>query len=139
MITLKDSIEIKATPEKVFAWLTNIRNKKAYQAWHSDHVELIWIKGKPWEEGSIMHCEEYLHGKLHKLKFICTKRIQDRLIEYRPLFPLSLFAPKNQFIMEPSGDDSCIFTATGSLRAGPLFKKHIRKKIDYTMKHVKEE
>ena len=139
MITLKDSIEIKATPDKVFAWLTNMRNKETYQAWHPDHVELIWLKGKPWEEGSIMYCEEYLHGKLHKLKFVCTKRIQDRLIEYRPLFPLSLFMPRNQFIIEPSGDDSCIFTATGSLRAGPLFQKYIRKKIDITMQHVKEE
>ena len=41
MITLKDSIEIEVTPEKAFAWLTNIRNKKTYQAWHPDHVELI--------------------------------------------------------------------------------------------------
>ena len=48
MLTLKDSIEIKATPGKVFAWLTNIRNKETYKVWHPDHVELIWVKGEPW-------------------------------------------------------------------------------------------
>ena len=139
MITVRDSVEIKVTPDKVFAWLTNIKNKETYQAWHPGHVELIWVKGEPWEEGSIMYCEEYLHGVLHKLKFKCTKKVKDKLIEYRPLFPLSLFAPGNAFIFEPKGENSCVFTATGRIRGGPLFKKLGKKKLDATMQHVKEE
>ena len=139
MITLKHSIEIKATPDKVFAWLTGIKDKETYRAWHPDHVEFIWLKGESFQEGSIVYCEEYLHGELHKLKFQVTKQVRDRLIEYRPLFPWSLFAPGNQFILEPSGHDSCVFTATGSLRAGPLFRKLGKRRLDATWQHMKEE
>ena len=47
MITLKDSIEIKATPEKVFEWLAQrFESKDKYRAWHADHVDIRWIKGE---------------------------------------------------------------------------------------------
>ena len=73
MITLKDSREIHATPEKVFKWLVqSLKDKKSYQAWHPDHVDIRWIKGEPLQEGSIVYAEEYLHGDLHKLKFRIT-------------------------------------------------------------------
>ena len=49
MIVLKDVIEIKASPEEVFAWLINIKTGKDYQAWHPDHVDWQWIKGEPFE------------------------------------------------------------------------------------------
>ena len=139
MITLKDSIEIKAAPEKVFEWLTNLRDKESYQTWHPDHVECIWVKGEPFQKGSIVYFEEYIHGKLHKVKFICTKRIKDRLIEYRPLFPWYLFMPKCDFIMEPLGEDSCTFTATIKLRVGPLYKKFGKRHLDSINQHMKEE
>lgn len=48
MITLKDSIEVKATPEKVYEWLVaRFKDKESYQAWHPDHVDIRWIKGEP--------------------------------------------------------------------------------------------
>jgi len=139
MITIKESIEIKVTPEKCFAWLTNIRSKENYQAWHPDHVAFTWVKGESFQEGSIVYFEEYLHGKLHKAKFLCTKRVQNRLIEYRPLFPWSFFMPKGNFLVEPQREDSCIFTAIINLRAGPLLKKLGRKQLDATKQHMKEE
>ena len=139
MVTLTDSIEMEVPPEKVFNWLTNIRDKETYQAWHHDHVEFIWIKGEPFQEGSIVYFEEYIHGKIHKLKFLCTKSVPNRLIEYRPLFPWSFFMPKNSFAMEPSGKNGCTFTATVNLRAGPLFKKLGRKRLDTIRQHMKEE
>ena len=139
MITLTDSIEIKATPEKVFNFFISIKTSKDYRAWHPDHVKFIWLKGAPFQEGSIVYFEEYLHGKLHKLKFVCTKVVPNRLLEYRPTFPLSLFAPKNQFIMEPQGGKGCVFTATGSIRDGPLFKKLGRSQLEATKQHMKEE
>ena len=139
MIALTDSVEIKAKPEKVFAWLTNIKNKENYQSWHSDHVDCVWVKGEPFQEGSIVYFEEYIHGKLHKLKFLCTKRVQNRLIEYRPLFPWSFFMPKCTFVIEPQKEDSCIFTATINLRVGPLFKKFGGKRLDTIKRHMREE
>jgi len=140
MITLTDSIEIEATPEQVFDWLIErFKNKESYQAWHPDHVDIRWIKGESFQEGSIVYAEEYLHGELHKLKFIITKVVPNSVMEYRPLFPLSIFAPGNAFFIEPKGENSCIFTATGSLRAGPLFKKLGKNRIVATKQHMKEE
>jgi hypothetical protein len=144
MITLRDSIEVKATPEKVFEWLVQrFKDKQSYQAWHPDHVDIRWIKGEPLQEGSIVYAEEYLHGDLHKLKFRITKIVPNRVIKYRSLFPLSILAPGNTFLIEPKGENSCIFTAMGSLRLpGWLFKKlHKRHehKIEATERHMKEE
>lgn len=144
MITLKDSIEVHATPEKVFEWLVQrFKDKESYQAWHSEHVDIRWVKGEPFQEGSIVYAEEYLHGDLHKLKFRITKIVPNRLIEYRSLFPLSLIAPGNSFLIEPTGENSCTFTAMGSLRFPEwLFKKLHKKhkhKIEATAQHMKEE
>jgi len=144
VINLKDSIEIKATPERVFEWLVQrFKDKESYQAWHPDHVDIRWIKGEPLQEGSIIYAEEYLHGDLHKLKFRITKIVPNRVIEYRSLFPLSILAPGNTFLIEPKGENSCIFTAMGSLRLPVwLFKKLHRKhknKIEATEQHMKEE
>ena len=48
MLTLTDSIEVEAAPEKVFEWLAQrFKDKEAYQAWHPGHVDVRWIKGGP--------------------------------------------------------------------------------------------
>lgn len=143
-IKLKDSIEVKASPEKVFEWLCQrMKDKASYQAWHPDHVDIRWIKGEPLQEGSIVYAEEYLHGDLHKLKFRITKNVPNREIQYRSLFPLLLLAPGNKFLIEPKGQNSCTFTAMGSLRIPrwlfvKLHKKH-KYKIEATEQHMKEE
>ena len=137
---MKDSIEIETTPDKIFDFLTSIVDDESYRAWHpNDHVALRWIEGQPWEEGSVVLAEEYIHGKLHKLKFRITKVVPNRRIEYRALFPESLFAPGNAFLIEPNGEGTSIFTARGLLRAGPLFKKLAKKQIEATKLHMKEE
>ena len=144
MIKLKDSIEVGAPAESVFEWLTQrMRDKESYKAWHPDHVDIRWIKGEPLQEGSIVYAEEYLHGVLHKLKFRITKIVPNRAIEYRSLFPLSLLSPGNTFLIEPKGQDSCVFTAMGSLRIPRwLFErmhKNHKDKIEATEQHMKEE
>ena len=144
MITLQDTIEVKATPEKVYAWLlARFKDKESYQAWHPDHVDIRWIESEPFQEGSIIYAEEYLHGVLHKLKFRITKIVPNKVIEYRALFPLSIIAPKNTFQIEPKGKNSCIFIATGSLRIPRwlferLTKKH-NNRIEDARRHMREE
>jgi hypothetical protein len=138
MIVMEDSIEINVPAEKVFEWLTSLRDTETYKTWHPDHICLRWIKGEPFQEGSVVYAEEYLHGELHKLKFVGIKMIPNRLIEYGLAFPLSFFS-KNWFIIEPTGENSCVFTAKGFIRSGPLFKKLFRKRIDATRQHMKEE
>ncbi len=139
MITLTDSIEIKTTPEHVFNWFTNLRTAEDYRAWHPDHVDWYWIKGEPFQEGSIVYCEEYIHGNEYKLKFMCTKVVPNRLIEYKPSFPMSILMSKSHFIMEPKGENSCVLTAAISFREGPFFKKLFIKQIEDLKQHMKEE
>ena len=143
-VALVDSVEIKTTPEKIFGFLTGIVDDSSYRAWHEkDHVSFRWVKGTPWKEGSIVHAEEYLHGKLHKLKFVVTKIVPNKRIEYSPASRLlRIFFPKNEFIIEQK-DESCLFTASGTYRIGWIGKKFFKKSIDDGLasvkKHMKEE
>ena len=101
MIRLEDSITVDASAEAVFQWLAQrMRDRESYRAWHPDHVNLRWIKGEPLQEGAIVYAEERLHGRLYKLKFRITRVVPNWLIAYRPLFPLSLVAPGNRFIVD---------------------------------------
>ena len=136
MITLKDSIEIKTTPERIFDWFVHFEEN--YHAWHPDHIDSHWLKGKLSEQGSILYAGEYLHGKLHKFKFLIAKIEPNRKIEYKLLFPISIVCPKGSFIMEPKGE-SCIFTATLSFRFGWLFSRFAKNRVEDVKKHMKEE
>ncbi len=144
MIELKDSIEINASAEKVFnCLLQQMKDLKSYQSWHPDHKEIKWLKGEPLREGSVVYIEEFLNGVLTKLTFRFVKIIANRLIIYRVLFPLSLIAPENRFEIEPTGDNSCRFTASGRIRMPmwlflKLHKSH-QGKLDGSKKHMKEE
>ena len=143
-IILKDSIEIRTTPEKIFNFLVNLVDDQSYRVWHSkDHVSLRWIKGRPWEEGSVVYAEEYIHGKLHKLKFLISKVVTNKTIEYVPVSKLlRIYFPKNTFNIEQKGDIS-VFTATAYMRIGRLVKTFAKKKlkqgISSIKQHMKEE
>jgi hypothetical protein len=143
-VVIKDAIEIRTTAEKVFNFLTSIVDDDCYRAWHKDdHVSLRWLKGDPWTEGSVVCAEEYIHGKLHKLRFEITKIIPGRRIEYTPTSRLiRKFFPKNEFIIEQKGE-SCLFTASGTYRVGKLgkifFKKAVEKNLAGIKKHMREE
>ena len=138
-MTLTDSIRIKASSEKIFNFLTSLKDTESYKAWHPDHILMRWIKGEPFTEGSVAYSEEYLHGKIHKAKFICTKVVPNRMIEYRPPFPLSIIFPGSQFIIEPVGEGSCVFTATVKARMGPLSRRLSRRQLEGVKIHMKEE
>ena len=143
-MTLTDSIEIKTTPEKIFNFLMSLVDDESYRAWHNkDHVTLRWLKGAPWQEGSVVYAEEYIHGKLHKLKFTVTKVVPNERIEYAPTSKfLRIYFPKNEFIIEQKGD-SCLFIASSTYRIGwiakTFFKKVLEKGITSVTKHMKEE
>jgi len=138
-VLFKDTIEVHATCRQVFAWLTAIKDEKTYKAWHPDHVHAEWVKGDPFEEGSVIYFEENIHGKLHKTHFLLKKIVADRLVLYQPLFPWSLFMPESSFRIDPLGKDRCWFTATIHLRAGPLFRWLGRRQIEAVRRHMKEE
>jgi len=139
MITLKDSIEIRTAPERVFSGLIKVFSSEEYfKRWHKDHVKCQWRKGKPFEIGSVLYVEEHLHGKVHRMKFLGTRVEPNRKIEYRLLFPTSIICPRGSFVMEPKGE-SCIFTATLSFRLGWVFSIFARGRVVAIRKHMKEE
>ena len=143
-IVIEDSIEIEAEPEAVFKFLLNLKDDASYRAWHpNDHISFRWVKGKPWEVGSIVYAKEYIHGVIHTLKFVVTKMIPNRLIEYIPTFWLfRIFIPRNSFIIERTSR-GCNFKAVGCYRVGrigKLFaKKRITEGINSIKKHLREE
>ena len=83
-IVLTDSIEIKTTPEKIFNFLTRLVDDKSYRAWHhEDHVSLRWLKGQPWEEGSVVYAEEYIHGKSNMSLYLVYSEDISRRINFQ--------------------------------------------------------
>lgn len=140
MITLKDSIKIKASPQNVYdKVLAYLHDRESYISWHPGHIELRWIKGDPCKEGSIVCAEEYIGNDLQKLKFKIVKVVPGRQIIYRPLFPQSMFAPGNTWLFQPKGENGCIFTAIGRLRGGPLMKKLAVSRLKTLALHMEEE
>ncbi len=143
-VILTDSIEIKTTPENIFDFLTSIVDDQSYRAWHiDDHVSFRFLKGKNWAEGSVIYAEEFIHGKLHKLKFKITRIVPNKRIEYTPVSPfLRRYFPKNEFIIEQK-EESCLFIASGTYRLGwitkTFFKKAIKAALNSVKKHMKEE
>lgn len=144
MITLKNSIEINASAEKVFDQLVkNLSGSESYKLWHPEHVDLRWIKGEPVREGSILYAEEYLDGNLHKLKYRITRVVPDQLIAFAPLFPLSIIATGNSFRTLSKGENRCVFSTEGHIRFPLWLFKRIHKchegKLVASEKHMKEE
>jgi uncharacterized protein YndB with AHSA1/START domain len=140
-VLLKDSIEIATTPEKVWQFFTDLEQN--YRAWHpEDHIVFKWTKGKPMESGSGWYAEEVMRGKVFKLKGAIGEVIPNRKIVFKYSFPISLVAPKFEWLIDPKGSTT-VFTAIGYLRAGGLFYKIARKEMEWKiathMKHVREE
>ena len=140
MPILEDSIEIKATPEKVYDFFLHMEEN--YKPWHPDnHLDFRLIKGRALEEGAVAYFEEHLHGKQHKIKVRYTKILSNRAIEFRVTNPIwRIFYPKSRMTIEPK-EDGCIFTATNHFRLGPISSrlKHVKMRLDTVRKHMKEE
>ncbi len=103
MIVLRDTGEIKASPEQIFEFFVHFEEN--FHAWHPDHVECRYLTEGPLREGSVIYIEEYLHGKLHKLKLHIVRLKPNSRIEYK-----TFLGTKGVFIIEPRGDNS-LFTA----------------------------
>lgn len=109
MITLKDAIEIRASAEQIMEFFVNFREN--FYIWHPAHVDCRYLTDSPpVNEGSTIYIEEYLHGKLHKLKLHTTRVEPNSLIEYE-----TFMGTKGFFFMEPRGTIT-LFTA--ELRMG---------------------
>jgi len=143
-MTIIDQIVIKSSPENIYSYLIQcLSDQGSYTKWHPEHVSLKWIKGKPVSKGSILYIEEYLGDSLQKLTFKFTQIVPNKYIKYRILYPLAIFAPGNEFIIEKLDDNSCSLTARGKINISEkLFLKmhpYHQQKLLYTKRHMKEE
>lgn len=140
-VVLKNSIEIKASPERIWAFFANI--EKNYKSWHpKEHILFHWTKGKPLETGSTIYSEEVMNGELLKIKATVVESVPNRKVEFKLSFPLSFMCPKLEWRIEPKGSNS-VFTAITYYKFGRLFLKFGKKRVDKTLeiarKHIKEE
>ena len=103
MITLRDTIEIRTSPEKIFDFFIHFKDN--FMAWHPDHVRCWYLEDGPLGEGSVFYVQEYLHKKVMTLEFHVTKLEPYSRIEYK-IPPVV----KGAFIVEERGS-SVLFTA----------------------------
>lgn len=133
---LKDSIVINKAPNEIFEWLLDFVEN--YRSWHPDHIGAKWIKSQNFEVGSILYTEEYIGKDKERLKFKTTKLIPNQLIEYKLLFPHSMFCSGGSFELKPK-NGSTIFTATLSFRCKNILSRLFSSKVQEIKKHMKEE
>ncbi|MCC7573935.1 MAG: SRPBCC family protein [Candidatus Methanofastidiosum sp.] len=138
---LKHSIEIEASPDKVWDFFYNVQEN--YRTWHpEDHILFKWTKGNPLEVGSTIYSEQKMGEEIAKLKGTCTEVIPKRKIVFKFDFPTSFMCPKIEWLIEPQEKNS-IFTAVTHYKFGKLFLKFSKGKVDdiieATQKHTKEE
>jgi hypothetical protein len=103
MILLHDEIEIDKPPAHLFKWFENLDEN--YLNWHPDHVSCLFLSDGPLRKGSVVHCEEYLHGKLHTLEFQITRVVPNYRIDYDINVVM-----KGAFLFDPL-DDHTLFGA----------------------------
>ena len=126
MITLKDSIEIKTTPEKIFDWFKNL--DKHFTEWHPNHKKFVKVTGGM-DEGDIVYFEECVDGKWYKAKGKIAK-IEKTEKDWQMEFKTPL--AKISFIIGAKGD-ICIFTHIESFGLQTLIIGSI---LDFLMSKV---
>ncbi|NIS83383.1 MAG: hypothetical protein GTO14_25025 [Anaerolineales bacterium] len=140
MISLRDSIEIRTSPNQVFTWLESMPQE--YEDWHPDHVACRVIQGAMLEVGSVIECEEYLHGKFHSMRFRMTKVVPSRRIEFviekmgRGAFEVQAMDELVLFVAELEiGSETPIIGSVIDL----IFSIFFKQRIDAMRQHMKEE
>ena len=137
-LMLKDSIEIHATPEKIWKFFANL--DKNYTTWHpEDHIVFKWVEGKPLEEGSKFHAEQLVMGKVKEYNGTISEIIPYRKIVIEFAFPISLVSPKIEWLIEPK-NSTTVFSVITHMRLGKLFyrlfKKSMAKLVEVHNKHT---
>ncbi len=139
MTSLLESIFINAAPDEVFRTLLGVlASESAYKKWHGDHQRCRWLEGNPFEQGSVLYVEEVLHGKLHRMKLVCTLHKPGKALEFRLMFPVSVIFPKGAFYIKEKGGGS-VFTASLTMRSPWLLTVLASSRVEAVKEHIREE
>jgi hypothetical protein len=140
MISLRDSIEIHTTASQIFTWLASMPQE--YRSWHPEHVACRVLHGSMLEVGSEIECEEYLHGKLHSMRFHMTKVVPDKRVEFviermgSGAFEVQTNNDTVRFVAELEiGSDAPIIGPLFDL----IFSRFFRQRIEAMQQHMAEE
>jgi len=139
MKKLVDSIEIYASAEDIFNGIIKVLStEEGYRMWSTDHVSCKWVKGKPFEKESVLYIEEYLHGKLHKMKFAHMNVVRNKSLEYKLRFPMSVICPQGSLRIIQN-EESCTFEAMLAFRMSGILFKIAGNQVNALKNHMKEE
>ena len=128
MIILRDTVEIRTSPEQIFDFFVHFREH--FMAWHPDHVRCWYLQDGPLREGSIFFEQEYLHTKVRTLEFHVTRLVPCSRIEYK-IPPMV----KGAFVIEQREPD-VLFTAEICFGTGiPLLGKLLDQVLHTFMDH----
>jgi hypothetical protein len=136
-VVITESIEIRTTPERIFAFLTGIIDDAGFKRLNAGNISFRWLKGEPWTVGSIAYAEKYLHGKPHRFKFIISMVVPNQHIAYMPTSRMMrMFFPKKEFIIEKR-ENVCLLISSATFRIGWIGKTFFKRKIDDGLSHFK--
>ncbi|MFX0076601.1 MAG: SRPBCC family protein [Candidatus Hermodarchaeota archaeon] len=136
MKTLKESIEIRTSPEVIWDWFMDIAEN--YLKWHPSHIKASWETERASEIGSILYAEEDIDGEFLKMRSKLTNLIPNRLYRFKTVGYLKFILAGGSFEMEPS-ENGTIFTATLDFHMGKFFSKILKKKVTQITQHMIEE
>lgn len=134
---LKSSVDIKATPDDVFRFFSEMA--EGYTRWHPDHLLFRWEGEQELREGAVFYFEERIAGKLFKKRVRFTHIVPGKLIEFAPTNTIfRLFLPRIAFAIDPSGSGIRV-TQTLQIRTGPVGAWLNRREFATVQEHMDEE
>jgi len=133
-------LEIKAPPEKVFQFLADY--EKHYTEVSKDHIErVVNIKNPDLEHPDVSFYFRQISpisGREQKIRGRVTRVEMNRYIGTRFLFPVSLFLPRVENILEPKGEGCLLITNLHFTFLAELAKKSKRKVVEHITEELEE-
>jgi len=133
-------LEIKAPPEEVFQFLADY--EKHYTKVSRDHIErVVNIKNPDLEHPDVSFYFRQISpisGREQKIRGRVTRVEMNRYIGTRFLFPVSLFLPRVENILEPKGEGCLLITNLHFTFLAGLAKKSKRKVVEHITEELEE-
>jgi hypothetical protein len=133
-------LEIKTSPEEVFQFLADY--EKHYTEVSKGHIErVVNIKNPDLEHPDVSFYFRQISpisGREQKIRGRVTRVEMNRYIGTRFLFPVSLFLPRVENILEPKGAGCLLITNLHFTFLAGLAKKSKRKVVEHIAEELKE-
>jgi uncharacterized membrane protein len=137
MIKLEDNVIIYQSPEKVFAYTTDITNNPK---WQSDILEIEKISEGPFGRGSTYRCVNMFMGQRFETEATVTEYIPSRKCSYK--INAGYINGENSFVYEPVNGGTK-FTTRATLQlgfltlVGRIFKRKAKEQIKKDLNTLK--